>query len=93
MPIIPSIFNFLNTRRLSQIDLFRKYPVETQKNTIFHLIEKASLTEWGVKHKYSSISSVKEYQERVPLQTYDDLLPYVERLGRGETGLSGNKDK
>ena len=39
------------------------------------------------KYKYASVSSIKDYQQRVPLQTYDDLMPYVERLGRGETDL------
>lgn len=87
MPIISSIFNYVNSSRLKQIDLFRKYPVETQKEIFRRLLEKASNTEWGRKYRYASITSVKDYQERVPLQTYDDLMPYVERMGRGETDL------
>ena len=87
MPLLSSIFNSVNSKRLNQIDLFRKYPVETQKETFSHLLERASNTEWGLKYRYASINSVKDYQERVPLQTYDDLIPYVERMGRGETDL------
>ena len=87
MPLLSSILNSVNSRRLKQIDLFRKYPVETQKETFSRLLERASNTEWGLKHRYASINSVKDYQERVPLQTYDDLMPYIERMGKGETDL------
>jgi len=87
MPLLSSIFNLVNSQRLKQIDNFRRYPVETQKEIFSYLLEKASNTEWGQKYRYASISSLKDYQERVPLQTYDDLIPYVDRMGRGEQDL------
>ncbi len=87
MAIIPSIVNWLNVKRINQIELFRKYPHETQKEALYKLLAKASSTDWGIKYKYSSISSIKEYQSRFPVQTYEDIIPYVERLRRGETNL------
>jgi len=87
MPIITSIFNLLNIRRLNQIEQFKKHPVDTQQKTLFELLGKTSRTEWGRKYNYISITSIKEYQSAVPLQTYDDIIPWVERLGRGETDL------
>jgi hypothetical protein len=87
MAIIPSIVSWLNTKRINQIDLFRKYPVETQQETIYKLLAKAAATEWGKEHNYSSITSISEYQNRFPVQTYEDLIPYVERLRKGETNL------
>jgi hypothetical protein len=87
MAIIPSIINRLNTKRIKQIELFKKQPVDTQEETLFHLLAKAASTEWGMKYNYSSITSVREYQLRVPLQTYEDIIPYVDRLRKGETSL------
>lgn len=87
MTLISSIFNTLNSRRLKQIDQFKKYPVEVQNKTFLYLIETASKTEWGRMYNYASMNSVDEFRERVPVQTYDDLLPYVERLGNGEEDL------
>jgi hypothetical protein len=87
MPIIPSIVKWLNSKRISQIELFKKYPVETQKETIYRLLAKASATEWGKRYDYASVNSIKEYQSRVPVQTYEELIPYVERLRRGEANL------
>jgi len=87
MPIIPSMVRWLNARRLMQIGLFKKNPVEIQQETLYRLLEKGSSTEWGKKYNYSSISSIKEFQSAVPVQTYEELIPYVERLIRGESDL------
>ena len=87
MAIIPSILSWLSSKRLNQIELFKKYPVETQHETIYKLLAKASNTEWGKKYDYASITSVAEYQNRIPVQTYEDITPYVERLQKGETNL------
>lgn len=87
MAIIPSIINWLNVKRINQIELFKKYPHETQQETLYQLLAKAAKTEWGKKYKYSSIISIKDYQSRFPVQTYEEIIPYVERLRRGETNL------
>jgi len=87
MPIIPSIIKWLNNKRIGQIELFKEHPFETQQEILYQLLAKASMTEWGIKFRYSSISSVKEYQSAVPVQTYEDIIPYVERLRQGETNL------
>jgi hypothetical protein len=87
MAIIPSIINRLNIKRINQIDRFKKYPFETQQETLFQLLEKAASTEWGLKYDYSAIDTIQEYQSRFPVQTYEDLIPYVERLRKGEPDL------
>ncbi len=87
MAIIPSILNWLNVKRINQIELFKKYPHETQKETLYRLLAKAAHTEWGLKYQYSSITTVREFQSRVPVQTYEDIISYVERLKRGEANL------
>jgi hypothetical protein len=87
MAIIPSIVNWLNIKRINQIERFKKYPFEIQQETLYQLIEKAKSTEWGKKFNYSSIASISEYQSRFPVQTYEDIIPYVERLREGEANL------
>jgi hypothetical protein len=87
MPLIPSIVKWFNTKRINQIELFKKYPVETQQEVLFNILKLAASTEWGEKYEYKSIASVREFQSRVPVQTYEELLPYVDRLQRGEQDL------
>jgi hypothetical protein len=87
MGIIPKTVKLLNTRRLNQIEFFRNNPVKSQ-TTIFHdLIRKASETEWGRKYNYNSISSVKDFQSRVPVQSYEDFMSWFERIRIGEPDI------
>ena len=54
-----------------------------QAHQLKKLITKAAHTEWGVKHSYDTIRSYEDYALRVPIQSYDDIKPYVERMRHG----------
>lgn len=73
--------------RLKEIDLYTTQSEKIQDNVFHRLIREASNTEWGKKYGYESITNYEEYKNRVPIQTYDDLKPYVERLRAGENNL------
>ena len=87
MPLINSIVTWLNFKRLYQIDLFKKFPFDVQRESLFKLVNRAKSTEWGEAHDYKSITSIETFQERVPIQTYEDVKPYVERLMKGEQNI------
>jgi hypothetical protein len=79
-------------KRFHQIELFMKYPHEVQQELFKRLIANAKNTEWGQKFDYKSISSPETYRERVPLNDYDSLKPYIERLRRGEQNILWNSE-
>jgi len=87
MPLLNSIISWVNVKRLHQIELFTKYPVDVQLEVFGRLIEQALRTTWGIQYGYDSINTIKEYQDRVPVSTYDDLKPYIKRLRDGEQNL------
>jgi len=87
MAILTSIISWLNIKRISEIDLMRKYPYNVQEETFLNLIESAKNTEWGKKYDYNSIVSIKDFQSRVPLQDYENVKPYINRLRDGENDL------
>lgn len=87
MPVINSIINWVNFKRIYQIDLFKKHPHEVQRDVLFNLLDKASNTEYGIKHNFKDISSEKEFREHVPVLGYDDMKPFVERMMQGEKNL------
>ncbi|HBX49554.1 MAG: hypothetical protein A2275_11515 [Bacteroidetes bacterium RIFOXYA12_FULL_35_11] len=87
MPIISSIFSWFTVKRMTQIDLFRKYPIETQYETLFKILKKAQDTEYGKQYGFSSIKSIDQYRERLPVIDYEGLKPYVIRLRQGEKNL------
>src|SRR3954471_9654907 len=74
-------------KRIHQIELFIKYPLEVQQDVFTKLIDSARLTEWGLKHDFKSIRTVEEFKQRVPVQNYESLKPEIERLMAGEQNI------
>lgn len=87
MPIINSIVNMLSTKRLKCIDEFRKRPFETQETIFKGLIETAKDTEWGKMHDFASIRSIETFQERTPVQDYNQAKMLIERVRQGEQNV------
>lgn len=82
-----SVFSWFMKKRFHQIELFMKYPIEVQSEVFEKLIQAGKKTQWGVKHNYGQIHSVAAFRSNVPLQTYEDLKPYVARIKEGEQNL------
>ncbi|WP_235298566.1 GH3 auxin-responsive promoter family protein [Portibacter marinus] len=74
-------------RRYQSVQHFMEHPIQTQLRTFNYLIGKASNTEWGKKHQYSSINSRIEFRNKVPLNEYDDLEPYILRMMNGSFNI------
>ena len=72
---------------MHQIELFMKYPDEVQEEWFFSLINDASNTEWGKKYNYRSIENIHQFKERIPVQSYDSLKPYIEKMLAGEQNI------
>lgn len=87
MPLLTSIINWFNIKRLHQIDLFKQYPVDVQRDTLFYLLNTAKNTECGKNYDFASIKTIQQYQERLPIQDYEDVKPFIDRLRLGEQNL------
>ena len=87
MPLINSIISWFNVKRLHQIELFKKYPGNVQREMFIKLIRQAENTEWGKKYHYKDIATINQYQARVPIQTYEDIVPYVDLQRSGKQNV------
>jgi hypothetical protein len=87
MPLLNSVINWLNQKRYYQIQLYNDYPFNIQLETLHFLLRKAQNTWWGKKYGFSEIHSPEAFRKSVPLQNYDDIKPYVDRLRDGESNL------
>jgi hypothetical protein len=74
-------------KRMHQIELFIKYPYDVQDEWFQTLISSAQHTEWGNKYGYSSIDNQDQFKERVPIQNYESLKPYIEKMMNGEQNV------
>ena len=87
IPIINSIASWVLKQRIHQIELFLKYPNEVQEELLMNLIRRAENTVIGAQYEFSSITSYTTFSERVPVATYEDLQPLIERTRQGEQNV------
>jgi hypothetical protein len=87
MTIFNSVFTWFMKKRIHQIELFMKYPNEVQEEWFEQLVAGAENTEWGKLYCYKSIENLAQFKERVPIQNYDTLKPYIERMLKGEQNV------
>jgi len=82
-----SVFSWFMKKRVHQIELFKKHPLEVQNELLKDLIMMAKHTEFGLEYDYNSIRSAEEFKERVPISTYEDFKPYIDRQREGEQNI------
>jgi hypothetical protein len=87
LKILNVILKSVLKRRINQIERFIKFPHETQHELLKNLIKKGHDTAWGKHYGYSGIHNLEEYKSRVPVQSYEDIFPYIERIMRGEQNI------
>lgn len=84
MELINSIFTWVMKKRIHDIDLFMKYPHEVQEELIQDLIKASAKTAFGKKYEFQSIRDSDAFKARVPLHTYEQMFPYIDKLLKGE---------
>jgi hypothetical protein len=87
MTFINSLLSWIMKKRIHQIEFFMKYPMEVQEEWLYSLVNHAKNTEWGKAYDFKSIDAITDFQQRVPVQNYDTLKPYIERMLRGEQNV------
>lgn len=73
--------------RQKALDAYATRAVALQDAVLRRLLSEAAGTEWGRAHQYAGIRSYEDYRRLVPVQTYDDVKPYIERMRHGESDV------
>ena len=73
-------------KRIHQINLFRKFPHDVQKEVFSLLIEKGKNTSFGEDHKFHKINSIVDFRKQVPVRTYEELFSYINRVREKRKG-------
>ena len=87
IPLINTVASWLLKKRLHQIELFIKYPAEVQEEVLFGLLDFAKETTLGRQYDFKSISSYKEFSERLPIVNYELIEPLISKARKGEPNL------
>ena len=90
-------FSFLNTvttwflkKRMHQIELFKKYPLDVQNEVLISLLKNAKNTEFGIKYNFNSINNYSSFSKNIPLTDYESFFKYIERSIKGESNIFWN---
>ncbi len=87
MPILNSIISLVNTRRLSQINHFKENPEEVQQEQLFDLIKRSKDTHHGKHYDFASIKTISQFQERVPVQKYEQMESVIDNIRHGDKNV------
>ncbi len=55
----------------------------TQAKILLELLSRNAETEFGQKHSFRAIASITTFQKAVPIQSYEDVQPYIDKIADG----------
>ncbi len=84
--ISPAMKGFMKLRQ-SAIDNFMLNPIDTQTQVFNDLISEAQYTEFGKKYGFEKFNGVADFRKAVPVNDYDSLKPYIQRILEGEQNI------
>lgn len=84
---ITSIARKFFTPRLKELERYATDAAAIQQRMLRYLTESAKHTEYGRRHMLGNVKTYDAFAANVPLNTYDDLKDYIDRMRHGEANL------
>ncbi|MBD2723575.1 GH3 auxin-responsive promoter family protein [Hymenobacter armeniacus] len=78
--LLASAVQWSSLPRLARV---REQPDALQARLLTHLLSRANATEWGRRYGFREHLSAAEFGRRVPVSTYEQLYPELEKVLRG----------
>lgn len=72
---------------LHAFDVALKAPRDAQRECLRRILRANAATQFGLVHDFASITSIEAWQARVPVCSWAELAPQVERIKAGEAGV------
>jgi hypothetical protein len=72
---------------MPRIEEHFKNPLSLQHSSLEELIFSGRNTEWGKKYGYSEIGNYEQFKAKVPISTYEEIFPYIDRIMHGEQNV------
>lgn len=80
-------YNTFLRHRLTAVDRYAEDPRTIQLKQLRYILDNAQHTDFGRKHHLERRLTYRQFAERVPVQTYDDVKGDVERMINGAEGV------
>lgn len=82
-----SAFSWFIRLRMHHIDAVRTMPIQLQRQLFQVLIQKGAKTSFGKDHGFGEIRYLRDFRKRVPIRTYDQIQPWIDRARLGESNV------
>lgn len=79
-----SVVNWFIKQRMEQIQNFIVHPIETQNGVLNAHLYHAENTDYGRNYGFKKIRNYQDFKNQVPVVSYEEIEPYIERARRGE---------
>ena len=73
--------------RQKEIERYDKEAEALQMEVLHYLMSNAKHTEYGRKYSFGAVGSYSDYASHVPVNTYEELKGYIDRMRHGECDL------
>ena len=85
---LTSIVNklYFQTRR-RELERYINKGEEMQHEILQYLVKRGKDTEYGRKYLFSTINNYNDFAQNIPLNTYEELKGYIERMRHGERNI------
>ncbi len=84
---VNSILSWFLKKRIHQIELFLKYPIDVQHEVLSKLLQTSKRTEFGRQYGFRDMGSYEDFARNVPIQQYESFEPLIERSRKGEQNI------
>ncbi len=92
MAIFNSVISWYFKTRSSQLEYMQSHAPELQENIRKKLLKTAEDSEYGRKYDFENCATIFSFREKIPINTYESLYPYIERMMRGEQNILWGSD-
>jgi hypothetical protein len=87
MSLIGLIINLTAKGSARRFEAAAKDPFNTQRQLLMDIVRKNANTEYGKRYDFANIKSIEDYQQKVPIISYDDIADEMERISMGEKNV------
>ena len=70
--------------REHELERYAQEAETLQRKVLAKLVSRASSTEWGRVCRYSKVKDYAQFAQQTPLNTYEELKGYIDRMRQGE---------
>lgn len=74
-------------RQAKKVEYWTNNALAFQEKAMKQLVSRASKTQFGKDHNFSAIKTYEDFKKNIPVQDYEGLKGYVEKMVRGEPDI------